>query len=207
MLLCDVTQNTIQKNKEREIMQIYRKQHYDRVLERVFAPLLDESDLLTQLRANTILAKGERYFDFTASGLAYKKIEKRLDSILPYYANTHSRFATHSAFMSAVYERAKERLKEMLGLGDEFVLIAGGSGASFGIKKFQELMGIYVHPQSLAHFTSFFQGINDVKTTQDSSCTSQNPLLERLRIYDKQTKALKSPSVLLQRNLSITQMR
>ena len=197
VLLCDVTQNTIQKNKEREIMQIYRKQHYDRVLERVFAPLLDESDLLTQLRANTILAKGERYFDFTASGLAYKKIEKRLDSILPYYANTHSRFATHSAFMSAVYERAKERLKEMLGLGDEFVLIAGGSGASFGIKKFQELMGIYVPPQSLAHFTSFFQGINDVKTTQDSSCTSQNPLLERLRIYDKQTKALNLPSVLL----------
>ncbi len=244
VLLCDVTQNTIQKNKEREIMQIYRKQHYDRVLERVFAPLLDESDLLTQLRANTILAKGERYFDFTASGLAYKKIEKRLDSILPYYANTHSRFATHSAFMSAVYERAKERLKEMLGLGDEFVLIAGGSGASFGIKKFQELMGhsafmsavyerakerlkemlglgdefvliaggsgasfgikkfqelmgIYVPPQSLAHFNSFFQGINDVKTTQDSSYTSQNPLLERLRIYDKQTKALNLPSVLL----------
>lgn len=177
------------------IMQIYKKRHYDKLLDCLFAPLLDDGDLLTQLRANTILAKGQRYFDFTASGLAYKKIEKRIDSILPYYANTHSRFATHSAFMSVIYERAKERLKEMLGLDDEFVLIAGGSGASFGIKKFQELMGIYMPPKSLAHFGLFFQGIEGLN--DEKNCASQNPLLEKLRVYDKQTKALNLPYVLL----------
>lgn len=180
-------------------MQIYKKRHYDNLLNHLFAPLLDDSDLLTQLQTNTILAKREHYFDFTASGLAYKKIEKRIDSILPYYANTHSRFATHSAFMSAIYEKAKERLKEMLGLDDEFVLIAGGSGASFGIKKFQELMGIYVPPKSLAHFDLFFQGIKGLDDEKKSNFhfASQNPLLEKLRIYDKQTKALNLPYVLL----------
>ncbi|WP_295740019.1 aminotransferase class V-fold PLP-dependent enzyme, partial [uncultured Helicobacter sp.] len=176
-------------------MQIYKKRHYDKLLDCLFAPLLGDGDLLTQLRANTILAKGQRYFDFTASGLAYKKIEKRIDSILPYYANTHSRFATHSAFMSVIYEGAKERLKEMLGLDDEFVLIAGGSGASFGIKKFQELMGIYMSPKSLAHFGLFFQGIEGLN--DEKNCASQNPLLEKLRIYDRQTKTLNLPCVLL----------
>ena len=127
-----------------------------KVLESFFAPLLEaENDKLEALRHSIILAPKSRYFDFTASGLAYKTIQKRIASILPYYANTHSHFAHNAHLMSELYEQAKRHIMFALGLDDEFVLIAGGSGASFGIKKFQEIMGVYLPPK-----TSQYLGID-----------------------------------------------
>lgn len=121
-----------------------------KILKTFFTPLLEvEYDKLQTLRHQTILAPKTLYFDFTASGLAYKNIQKRIATILPYYANTHSHFSYNAHLMSDLYEQAKERIKQCLGLNKDFVLIAGGNGASFGIKKFQEIMGIYVPPKSL----------------------------------------------------------
>lgn len=124
----------------------------DRIIERFFAPLLDGSDKLATLRNQVILDSGAYYFDWTASGLAYREICTRLSDLLPYYANTHSHFSIHASLMSDLYESAKSRLAQYLGLNDEFVLIAGGSGASFAIKKFQEILGIYVPPRTLGRF-------------------------------------------------------
>ena len=50
-------------------------------------------------------------------------------------------------------------------------------------------------PKSLAHFGLFFQGIEGLN--DEKNCASQNPLLEKLRIYDRQTKTLNLPCVLL----------
>ncbi|MGP1580703.1 MAG: hypothetical protein ACTTH5_06770 [Wolinella sp.] len=47
-------------------------------------------DLLAYLRSETLLESGTAYLDFTASGLAYKEIERRIAAVLPYYANTRS---------------------------------------------------------------------------------------------------------------------
>ena len=137
-----------------------------KIISHFFAPLLkNDSDLLSTLRANTILAPKQHYFDFTASGLSYKAINKRIESILPYYANTHSHISSHAALMSALYEKAKEHIIGALGLNDDFVLIAGGSGASFGIKKFQEIMGIYIPPQTLLHLQYLFEHLESKDTT------------------------------------------
>lgn len=114
----------------------------EKKIARFFAPLLHSDDAFSALRAHTILAPKQYYFDFTASGLAYKAIQKRIESILPYYANTHSYISSHAAFMSALCKEAKKRIASSLALENDFVLISGGSGASFGIKKFQEIMGI-----------------------------------------------------------------
>lgn len=101
---------------------------------------------LSHIRENIILKQGIYYFDYTASGLAYAPIEKRIEDMLAEYANTHSESSSNSIKTQKLYEKAKSELKRILGLKDEFYLIATGYGSSAAIKKFQELLGIYIPP-------------------------------------------------------------
>lgn len=101
---------------------------------------------LSHIRNNIILKHGIYYFDYTASGLAYAPIEERISKILTEYANTHSENASNSIKTQELYKFAKSELKRILGLGDDFYLIATGFGSSAAIKKFQELLGIYIPP-------------------------------------------------------------
>lgn len=105
-----------------------------------------------------ILKKGARYFDFTASGLAFAPIQKRINSFLPYYANTHSDTSKHATITTTLYKHSKEVIKECLGLTQEFSLLNVGSGSTGAIKLFQEILGIYIPPK-----TKEILGINQVK--------------------------------------------
>lgn len=116
----------------------------DKILQSFFTPLLHCNDKLYELRKGIIIKKGTRYFDWTASGLAHKLIEKRVQKLLPYYANTHSDASTHAQLMSKIYQKSKKVLRKSLGLNDEFALLNCGFGASEAIKKFQEILGIYL---------------------------------------------------------------
>lgn len=114
-----------------------------------FAPLLKSNeDPIKQCNDSTILAKNTYYFDFTASGLASSLIQKRLQKFLPFYANTHSNSAKHSILTTELYKQAKESLRYSLGLSDDFKVINTGSGSTSAIKMFQEIMGIYLPPQT-----------------------------------------------------------
>lgn len=114
-----------------------------------FAPLLKEDrDPIEQCRESMILKKGSRYFDFTASGLGVSLILKRLQTCLPFYANPHSDGSSHAILTSELYSQAKLKIKECLGLDDEFALIGVGSGSTASIKMFQEIMGIYIPPRT-----------------------------------------------------------
>ena len=115
-----------------------------------FRPLLDGAyeDKLDFVREQTILKKGAFYFDWTASGLANRIIESRVLEILPYYANTHSTSAKHAMLIQSLYEESKRQIRQSLGLSEDFVVLACGSGATGAIKKFQELLGIYLPPES-----------------------------------------------------------
>lgn len=144
------------------------------IVERFFSPLLtqeQESDKLEHIRANTILDSKTHYFDWTASGLAYRDIESRIDEILPFYANTHSFSSTHAKIMSALYEEAKVHLAECLELDSSFALLACGSGASGAIKKFQELTGLYIPPQSLEILQK--QGFLQTLSVQEKSALAR----------------------------------
>ncbi|WP_334083142.1 aminotransferase class V-fold PLP-dependent enzyme [Helicobacter typhlonius] len=198
----------------------------EKKIARFFAPLLHSDDAFSALRAHTILAPKQYYFDFTASGLAYKAIQKRIESILPYYANTHSYISSHAAFMSALCKEAKKRIASSLALENDFVLISGGSGASFGIKKFQEIMGIYVPPQSLLSLHPLLMSENidsknaknsrskvnkvdsnvrdcesinrqDSKKVTESRTFSALPLLTELKEYDLRTNAINLPHIIM----------
>jgi len=56
----------------------------------VFRPLLESGDIQNELFENTIGVRKATYFDFTATGLAYRPIEKRMEELLEYYARIFS---------------------------------------------------------------------------------------------------------------------
>ncbi|WP_245942762.1 aminotransferase class V-fold PLP-dependent enzyme [Helicobacter brantae] len=120
-----------------------------KIAQNFFSPILDENeDKIEQCRKGMILKKGARYFDFTASGLAFSPILKRISSFLPCYANTHSDTSTHASLTTQLYKQSKEVIRKSLGLSEEFSLLNVGSGSTGAIKLFQELMGIYIPPKS-----------------------------------------------------------
>ena len=101
---------------------------------------------IDEVRKNIILKDGIYYFDYTASGLAYAPIEDEISKFLKTYANTHSDSSSSAVLTQKRYENARAELKELLGLDESFYLIATGQGATAAIKKFQEIMGIYLPP-------------------------------------------------------------
>lgn len=101
---------------------------------------------ISDLKKDIILKKNVLYFDFAASALALKSVEKQILKILQSYANTHSDSSLNSFITQKLYEEARLKIKKSLALSDEFALIACGTGSSGAIKKFQELLGIYVPP-------------------------------------------------------------
>ena len=101
---------------------------------------------IDEVRKNIILKDGIYYFDYTASGLAYKPIEDEILKFLKTYANTHSDSSSSAVLTQKRYENARAELKELLGLDESFYLVATGQGATAAIKKFQEIVGIYLPP-------------------------------------------------------------
>ena len=101
---------------------------------------------LDGIRKNIILKPGVHYFDYTASGLAYEPVEREIADALKTYANTHSDSSSSAIITQRRYEGARESLKKLLGLDERFFLIACGQGATAAIKKFQEILGIYLPP-------------------------------------------------------------
>lgn len=60
------------------------------------------------LKQDIILKKGIYYFDFTASALALKSVEKEINKILKTYANTHSDSSINSFLTQKYYEDARK---------------------------------------------------------------------------------------------------
>lgn len=118
----------------------------------IFRKFVDEDVSFEQISKGIIGVNRENYFDYTASGLAYEPIEQRVQEMLTTYANTHSEFASDAKTTSFYYDIARENLKKHLALEKDFVLLPCGTGATGAIKKFQELLGLYIPPATKARF-------------------------------------------------------
>ncbi len=103
---------------------------------------------MRKIREGIISKKSILYFDYTASGQAYAPIEKRILEILKTYANTHSEVSSNAVTTSRLYEKARADLKQALQIDNSFYLLPVGTGATGAIKRFQELMGIYIPPKT-----------------------------------------------------------
>ncbi|MDR1554998.1 MAG: aminotransferase class V-fold PLP-dependent enzyme [Campylobacteraceae bacterium] len=101
---------------------------------------------MQKIRSHIICDKNILYFDYTASGQAYRPIEKKILTILKTYANTHSKVSSNATKTTKYYENARKSLHKTLGAGDEFYIIPCGNGSTEAIKRFQELMGLYIPP-------------------------------------------------------------
>ena len=118
----------------------------------IFRPFVTDETTFEEISDNIIGENKDSYFDYTASGLAYRPIEDRLQEVLNTYANTHSEFAGNAKATSFNYDIARENLKKYLGLTSDFVIFPCGSGATGAIKKFQELLGLYLPPATKHRF-------------------------------------------------------
>ncbi|PHR56022.1 MAG: aminotransferase [Arcobacter sp.] len=118
----------------------------------LFRPFVTASTSFEEISKNIIGKNKDSYFDYTATGLAYAPIEERIQEILETYANTHSEFSGNAKKTSYYYDTARENLKKHLALDKEFVVLPCGTGATGAIKKFQELIGIYIPPATRKRF-------------------------------------------------------
>lgn len=123
-------------------------------MNQLFRPLLEKGDKYTQIGRHTIGVHKKTYFDFTASGLAYEPIEARIHEVLETYANTHSKEASMAARTDQHYRHAREHLKSLLGLDEEFALMPCGCGATGAVKRLQEILGLYIPPATRARYRS-----------------------------------------------------
>lgn len=104
------------------------------------------------IRKNIIKDKNILYFDYTASGQGYKPIEQKMQAILKTYANTHSEVASSAVMTSRYYTQARNDIRTALEIDESFYIFPCGTGATGAIKKFQELMGIYIPPRTLKRY-------------------------------------------------------
>lgn len=120
----------------------------------LFRPLLleDKKNLKEEIRKGIIGTHKRHYFDYTASGLAYKAVESRIAEVLKTYANTHSKEASMAAKTDLLYKQARIHLKSLLKLEPDFAILPSGCGATAAIKKFQEILGIYIPPATRKRF-------------------------------------------------------
>lgn len=101
---------------------------------------------MNEIRKDIILEEGILYMDFTASWLAYKPIEEKIIEVLKTYANTHSEVWYNASKTTTYYDNARKSLQKSLELDDSFYILPTWTWATWAIKKFQELLWIYVPP-------------------------------------------------------------
>lgn len=113
----------------------------------IFRPFFNEStNTLDFIKYNTIGKNKKEYFDYTASGLAFRQIENRVRDVLETYANTHSKESSNADATSNYYELARKNLAKSLEVTDEFAILPSGCGTTAAIKHLQELLGLYIPP-------------------------------------------------------------
>jgi selenocysteine lyase/cysteine desulfurase len=103
---------------------------------------------LQKIREAIITQKDLLYFDYTASGQAYKPIEDKIQDILKTYANTHSEVSSNAITTSKLYDKARQDLKKTLEIDERFYILPTGTGSTGAIKKFQEILGLYIPPKT-----------------------------------------------------------
>lgn len=113
----------------------------------IFKPFFNENTKkLDFLKYNTIGKSKSEYFDYTASGLAFRPIENRIRDVLETYANTHSMESTNAKATTYYYEQARANLAKNLDINEEFAILPSGCGTTAAIKHLQELLGLYIPP-------------------------------------------------------------
>jgi len=83
------------------------------------------------------------YADYVASGRALSSVEQFiLSNVLPYYANSHTEASFCGGAMTAFRRAARETVAHCCGASDEYAVIFTGSGATAGLNRLVNLLGV-----------------------------------------------------------------
>ncbi|WP_274631051.1 aminotransferase class V-fold PLP-dependent enzyme [Arvimicrobium flavum] len=83
------------------------------------------------------------YADYVASGRALRQIETFiLERVLPYYANSHTEASYCGGMMTRLRREARAAIASCCGAGPEHAVIFTGSGATAGLNRLVNLLGV-----------------------------------------------------------------
>jgi selenocysteine lyase/cysteine desulfurase len=87
----------------------------------------------------------KRYFDQTASGLAFAPIEDLIRAqVLPFMANTHTEASYTGSLMTRLYREAHDKVRTALNAQQGDAVLFTGSGATGAINKLIAIMGLRI---------------------------------------------------------------
>jgi selenocysteine lyase/cysteine desulfurase len=100
------------------------------------------------------------YADYTASGRCLKFIEDYMQrEILPRYANTHTEDVFTGSFMTRTLHEAEVKIKKALNAGLDGRIISCGTGSTWAINKFQQLIGVFIPPATRSLYEQHLKGL------------------------------------------------
>ncbi len=100
------------------------------------------------------------YADYTASGRSLKFIEEKLFDIAKSYANTHTTDDYTGEYLTELLHSAEKMIKKSVNAGNEYKIIAAGSGSTGALKRLQEILGIYIPPHTKDRIMSSIKGLS-----------------------------------------------
>jgi selenocysteine lyase/cysteine desulfurase len=80
--------------------------------------------------------------DLTASGRCLGFIERWIDQLRPYYANSHTVISTTGTMMTELREQARATVRRAVGAGPDDVVVFCGSGATAAVNKLVGALGL-----------------------------------------------------------------
>jgi selenocysteine lyase/cysteine desulfurase len=86
------------------------------------------------------------YADYTASGRGVRFIEEKIQNILCSYANTHTEDDYSGKYLTQLFRKAQDRIKEHVNAGPRGKVVCVGSGSTGALKKLQEIIGVTIPP-------------------------------------------------------------
>ncbi len=104
---------------------------------------------------------GERlmvYGDYTASGRCLGFIERYLQRLQRFYANTHTEDGHCGRSMTRLLHQAEAEIKRSVNAGERGRIIAIGTGATGAIDKFQQLIGVALPPATRQNLETLLAG-------------------------------------------------
>ncbi len=97
------------------------------------------------------------YADYTASGRALYSIENYLTTLLQCYANTHTEDDFTGKTMTTLLHEAEHEIKRCVNAGASGKIIFNGTGATGGITKLQQIIGVYWPPATKKRINDYLK--------------------------------------------------
>jgi len=106
------------------------------------------------------------YADYTASGRSVTFIENYLNYLLQFYANTHTKDDFTGQTMTERLHQAEIKIKQLVNAGKHGRIIFAGTGATGGIARLQQILGVYWPPSTKNRLMQLLDQCEDPKEAE-----------------------------------------